>query len=236
MASLPETRSILNVKFWIGNLLAFFVLCQSGLAQGFMNLDFASANLSAYGTGGGFVPATDAIPDWTIFVGGIQQTSVLYNNLTVGEAAIAILGKNSSVGQVIPGNNYTVVLQASLEDTASIAQTGLIPNTAESIFFTASSPYSSGWQMMVAGQNVPVFQVSSVTSGVYVYEGNISAFAGQTDELEFTALAGGNNPVNMYLDSISFSPSPVPEPSALGLSALGGLFLVWRRWQKFPQT
>jgi MYXO-CTERM domain-containing protein len=137
------------------------------------------------------------------------------------------------VGQVIPGNSYTVILQASIEDTASIAQTALIPDTAESIFFTASSPYSSGWQVTVAGQIIPVFQVSNVASGIYVYEGNILAFAGQTDELQFTALAGGGSPVNMELDNIQFSSSPVPEPSALGLAVLGGLFFARRRWQNF---
>lgn len=217
----------------ISPLAALFALVERAHPQGFLNLDFQEANLSTYGTGGGFVPATNAIPGWIAYVGGIQQTTVLYNNLTTGEAAVALLGTNNIIGiNPIPGNSYTLILQASIEDTASIAQTALIPDTAESIFFTATSPYSSGWQVAIAGQNVPVSQISTVGAGIYVYGGNISAYAGQIDELQFTALAGGGSPVNMWLDSIQFSSSPVPEPNTLSLSTLGGLFLAWRRWKK----
>ena len=208
--------------------MSLFVAVGNGFSQGFLNLGFNSAQLSGY-TSGEYVPATSAIPGWLGYIGTNPQTTVLYNDLTIGEAAIAILGTNSPSVSPIPGNCYTVVLQASLEDNASIAQTALIPGTAESIFFTASAPYSSGWQVSVAGQDISVFQTSALGGNIYVYEGNISAFAGQTDQLQFTALAGGSSPVNMELDAIQFSSSPVPEPGVMGLCALGGLLLAWRR-------
>jgi len=108
----------------------------------------------------------------------------------------------------------------------------LIPSTANSILFEASLPYATGWQVSIAGQNIPVTQISTINSNFGVYAGNISAFAGQVDNLEFTALSGAGPTVNLYLDSISFSPSPVPEPNSLGLFALGGLVMAYRQWRR----
>lgn len=182
------------------------------------------------------VPISEAIPDWTGYFGTNQETSVLYNGLDIGSVAIALLDTNSPVAGLIPGNNYTVVLQAGESDSgfvsASIAQTGLIPSTAESILFEASIRYAAGWQVTVAGQNVPVTEISTINSDFGVYAGNISAFAGQDAQLEFTALSGSGPTVNLYLDAISFSTSPIPEPSGLALAALGGLCFAWRRWRK----
>jgi hypothetical protein len=63
-----------------------------------------------------------------------------------------------------------------------------------------------------------------------LYGGNIpSAFDNQSEQMMFSALEGENNFWN--IDDIQFSPSTVPEPSVLGFSALGGLFLAWRRWK-----
>jgi len=58
-----------------------------------------------------------------------------------------------------------------------------------------------------------------------VFEGvaDISAFAGQTVDLEFTT------PTSFLfygLDSISFSPQIIPEPRAQILFGLGGLMLL----------
>lgn len=66
--------------------------------------------------------------------------------------------------------------------------------------------------------------------------GDIGAFAGNTETLAFLcqATAGGTYPEDenyFNLDNIQFSSSPVPEPGALTLSAVGSLFLAWRRWK-----
>jgi hypothetical protein len=234
LGRLARFMKILHLLFCIS---VSFAISRNTFGQGFVNLDFNAANLSPYGAGGSFVPAADAIPGWTGYLGSSQQTTILYNNLTTGEAAIAILGTNNTLGvSPIPGNAYTVVLQAG-EVSASIAQTALIPATSESILFTATWPYASGWQVTVAGQIIPVSQVSIVGSGISIYAGDISAFAGQTDELRFTALAGAGSPVNMWLDSISFSTAPVPEPSVLSLSVMSLLFfiLIVRRPNQSPE-
>lgn len=218
----------LRLFICVGVLLA---ISREAFGQGFVNLDFNGANLSAYGAGGSFVPATDAIPGWTGYLGSSQQTTVLYNNLTIGEAAIAIIGANDPDAAyfVIPGNENTVVLQAG-EVSASIVQTAVIPAAAKTIEFEASVPYASGWQVTVGGQNIPLYQLSTFGSDFAVYAGDVSGFAGQSDPLEFTALAGSGPPVNLYLDAISFSTSAVPEPSSSSLFGVS-ILLVWC-WMK----
>ena len=211
-------------------LFALSLLVQCSYAQGFVNIDFGSANIPNSTPSGSFVSMSNAIPGWTGYLGSVQQTTVLYNSLATGSAVLAILATNSPVGGVIPGNIYNVVLQAgSTSLSAAIAQTAVIPSYANSIFFTASLPYAAGWQVTIAGQNIPVTEVSTVGNGFAIFGGDISAFAGQQDELRFTALFGAGPTVNLYLDSISFSTSIVPEPGVFALVALGGLLLGYRR-------
>jgi hypothetical protein len=52
-------------------------LMRNASGQGFVNLDFEGANLSDYGAGS--VPAADAIPGWTAYLGGIVQTNINYD-------------------------------------------------------------------------------------------------------------------------------------------------------------
>jgi hypothetical protein len=220
----------------IAALLDGSVHCNS---QSFLNLNFNAANIPNGTAAGSMIPITDAIPDWTAELGGSPIASVLYDDLSTGLAAIAIIDTNGPAPFLIPGNNYTVVLQSGAGTSenlpASIAQTALIPSTAKSIVFEASVPYAAGWQVTVAGQNIPVTEISAINSGYGVFAGNIAAYAGQTDQLEFTALAGSGPTVNLYLDEISFSTSPVPEPTALALTVLGGLSLIWR-WRRKSST
>jgi hypothetical protein len=221
-------------------ILAIVVLLvgrRSGFSQGFVNLDFSSANVPGSTPSGSLVSITNAIPGWVGNIGGIPQTTVLYNDLYLGTATLAILSSN--VGG-IPGNAYTVVLQAGnyggpTNSPASIAQTALIPTNAESILFTASLPYAAGWQVTINNQVIPVSQVGTVGSFYGLYAGDVSDFAGQVQQLEFTALSGSGSTVNLDLDSISFSSIPVPEPSELTLTALGALVLGLRRWRNCPR-
>jgi hypothetical protein len=92
---------ILNKLGIVGMLL--LIARPAALSQGFVNLDFSAASLRGY-TSGEYVPTTSAIPGWMGYTGSNIQTSVLYNNLTSGEAAIALLGTNSPSVQPIPGN------------------------------------------------------------------------------------------------------------------------------------
>jgi hypothetical protein len=234
-----------NLKFKVSFCCLLGVTACSGFSQDFQNLDFNSANIPS-GTGQiSFLPIADAIPGWTGFIGNNEVTDVLYDGIAIGSAAIVIVDASTQNGGNIPGNNYTVILQAGNDGgdagrpnaTASLAQTALIPSTAQSIEFTASIPYGAGWQISINGQPIAVSQIGTVNSYYGVFAGNVSAYAGEVDQLEFTALYADypgdlNEATNLNLDSISFSAAPVPEANSFGLFALGGLFVAWRHWRK----
>ena len=231
-------------KLWITCCVAasLFVL-QNMSGQGFVNLDFNSAQLSAYGNGPVFVPASDAIPGWTGYLGTDQQSTILYNGTSLWYGNLSIIASNSLVGDPppIPGYNYTVVLQAGPDRitsppayvNASIAQTGLIPPTAQSILFSATD--FSALQVTIAGQVIPFIEIGSI-DGYPRFGGNISAFAGQVAELEFTDLTGGTEQTSaaVELDGISFSSSPIAEPASLSLFGICIPFLYW--WMARPNN
>jgi hypothetical protein len=67
-------------------------------------------------------------------------------------------------------------------------------------------------------------------SGYTIWQANISAYAGQTGQLEFTAPWQTQG----LLDNIQFSSFPVPEPSGLPLAVLGAGLIGLLRWRRSP--
>lgn len=203
-------------------------------AQGFVNLGFESANLFGYGSGTGpaVVPTNNAIPGWTAYLGGFPQSAVLYDGVTLGGAMISLQDTNAVfVGSAVQGN-YSVVLLASSAGpptTAAIGQTGTIPNNAQSLTFWGNV---GGMQVTFNGQPID-YLVTGSTANYVIYSADISAYAGQTGQLLFTALAGNSYASGGLIDNIQFSTTPVPEPSTLALAAFGGLLLGSRRWKRF---
>ena|ERR1043166_2624844 len=87
-------------------------------AQGtFQNLDFEQANVPIVPAGqfGSNVLSTDGVPGWTTYVGTNQVMSILHNNVSLGAAAISILGPSWSFGDILQGQ-YSVLLQTSFPD------------------------------------------------------------------------------------------------------------------------
>jgi hypothetical protein len=212
---------------------AFAILLSVAVAhaQGtFQNLNFESASLTPVPAGqyGGFVPIGSALPWWTGYSqtpGTNEVAQVLQNNLTLGVASIDILGPFWSGGGILEGQ-YSVTLQESFPDrlvVPSIGQTGTIPSDAESVRFYAL-PYQTLPRVSFAGNQIPLSNLGGSASTYYLWGGNISTFAGQTGELRFWG--------DMALDNIFFSDQPVPEPSVLGLSALGALLVGWQCWRR----
>ena len=214
----------------------------SARAQGpFQNLGFESASIPNLNPPDQFVilPIGQALPGWSGFLGTNQATQVFYNGISAGPAEISLVGRNTDIwsNNVIAGN-YTVVLQAGgagVQVSAAIAQTGLIPVNSLSIQFGISGVSGSigGFDVSFDGQNIPIVPLRSF-SNYELYGGDISAFAGQSGELRFT-----ENPTviapfgTIYLDEISFSINPVPEPSTWALLVCGaGAFIVSRRRKK----
>lgn len=218
-------------------------------AQGtFQNFDFESANVlpsgpESYGT---FVPVGSALPSWTVYLGSGQQTQVGYNSPTAGTATISLLGPTwnntdtSLYGVGVIDGNYSVLLQSGsvqgnnlLEENASIIQSGTVPSTAGSLQFEAFAvgPFTVSF----AGNALDPVALSSGESadGLHyiLYGVNMSAWAGQSGNLEFTADYNVHDPY-LVLDDIIFSPTNLtPEPSPLVLTGIGGLlFALYRRF------
>jgi hypothetical protein len=219
-------------KLW---LIQFSSACLvfSALAQGnFRNLNFESANLSPVPPGqfGGLVPSSNAIPGWSAFLGTNQVTQVLQNNLTLGNASVDILGPNWSLGGIIEGQ-YTVVLQpgagggAGTNISASIAQTGLVPASTESLQLKVSA--FSSFSVNLGGQDLSLVLLGT-GSNYSLYGANVPSFAGQVEQLTITALAAPNTA--NYFDSIVFSSNPIPEPSVVALSIFFVLTAAFRLW------
>ncbi len=213
------------------------VLTQPLCGQGtFQNLDFESATIPQTQPAGP-VDIASALPGWNAYVATNRQTGVFYNEISVGSARISLLGTNAGFGFGSIEGGFSLLLQAGVANgpggvlvqaDVSISQSGVVPATAESIRFKAQ-PGLGTLAVSLAGLDLPFFPLTTGTNYT-LYGADVSALAGQTAELRFVAVAPLPN--NWNLDSIVFSNQPIPEPSALGLSALGAMLLVWRLWHK----
>ncbi len=84
--------------------------------------------------------------------------------------------------------------------------------------------------LQITFDNQPLsFVVIGSTANYTIYGADISAFADQTGQLLFTLPPYVGN---AELDNIQFSDQPIPEPSVVGLFALGGLLFGLRRKRK----
>ena len=213
----------------------------SAAGQGsFQNLNFESALIDQTHAPGG-VSTTDALPGWTAYSSTNQATQVLFNDACLGATCISLLGTNSPVEPPIEGG-FSVLLQGGVSGpgtlhptAASIRQTGLVPASSRSVRFKAqldSLGVPGVLSMSLDGVNIPYVSLSSGPNYT-LYGGDVSAFAGQTAQLEVSLLGGaGIDYSGWNLDSIQFSDLAVPEPSVLGLSLLGARLLGWRHWRK----
>jgi hypothetical protein len=218
----------LNIKNILTGLL--FAVVQNGYGQGFVNLDFESAQIiPASGSLPNGIDTTNALPGWTIFVGATRQSQITYNNPALGATWVYL---NATNGANISGN-FSVVLQGGLSaSAASITQTGLVPASAMSLFFEAQ-PSVGTLQVSLGGQNLS-FIALSVGVNYTLYAADISAFAGQTQQLTFSALQDSQHLYNNWnIDNIQFSSTAVPEPGTLALVGLGSALLAARQWRKF---
>jgi hypothetical protein len=179
------------------------------------------------------VYTSDAIPGWTGYLGRTQVTDVLYNDFTLGNASIDIVGPGDGV---IEGQ-YSVVLQPGFDPFgssqnvgASISQTGLVPANAQSLqfkSFIADSALASDFSVSFAGHNLSLVTLGTGLNYT-LYGADISAFAGQLGALTIAASAQPNI-APYYFDSFVFLPSSVPEPSTMSLAIICILFCCWCR-------
>jgi len=216
-------------------LSAFFffscVLClcgaRSATAQSaFQNLDFEDSYIvSSRPTSYGFSTGTADVPGWTAHagVGAINYsggTTIPYNSQTLDSPGLSLEGTDYPIPAI--DGSYSIFLQYPTmyypygTYPGSIGQSGQIPITAQSLTYWGSM---GAVQVTFDGHELSFSPLSS-TANYTIYGANISAYAGQTGELLFS---GGG-----MIDNIEFSPTAIPEPSVLTLSALGTLLLTWR--------
>jgi hypothetical protein len=202
----------------------------------FQDLSFlAATNLPTIGPT--LVPVSNAFPGWTVYEGGVQATQVAYDGVSAGSVAVTLVGTNVARPDSPPlEGNYSATLDGGETGTglgpAEIAQTGTIPPSTESLFFTANYNVFGYLTLAFNGQNLPYAEVSS-TANYQVYGANISEFAGETGLLSFTETPTSSTPFPIaYLNDIQFSNQQIPEPQTWALLLCGaGALAAGRRKQ-----
>ena len=224
-------------------VVASLSTCETSAQGTFQNLGFESATvpLSEPPSPPG-VPTVDvgvALPGWSAFIGTNQVNQVMYNSQTLDTTAVALLRDNYPFINVIEGS-FSVFLLGGLTVTepgtflrtdASLAQNGLVPANAQSIRFKALNvvPPLSSVAVFLGGQPLSLVPLQA-TSQYTLYGADVTPYSGQTEELRFTIFSSqsGGGGTGWVLDSIVFSPEPVPEPDVFAFFGLGALLLGWR--------
>jgi len=208
-------------------------------AQGtFQNLDFESAKVAGYTPPGYGIPISAAFLGWSVTSPG--YTPVFYDGASVGGAAISIW--DSNITTVYPGSHFTVlddnfsaILFGGEFGPATLSQTGLVPTYSRSLQMLVGTGLANLYfSVSLGGRNIQMIPLASF-SNCTLYGGDISSHAGNVETLSLTALTPPSPiipPSFFEVDDIEFSPESVPEPTASGLFAVGGLllglrFLVW---------
>lgn len=201
------------------------LVARAGNSQGFVNLDFESADLAGYSPGN-TVPAANGFPEWVV-----NAVYTPYDDVSLSGQSISIMDAASRYFTTSIEGTYYAMFAAgnspSASQTISLGQTGTIPLGAESITFWGDI---GGLQITFAGQSLAFSQIGG-TANYNIYGANVSQLAGHTGQLLFSLpayVAGAN------LDNIQFSEQPIPEPSGIALIATGALLLSFRRIRRLP--
>jgi hypothetical protein len=208
--------------------------------QGFINLDFESANLPVLAPGqyGGLVPLSDALPGWRVFYGAniTPESTLAYNGITLGTRNASILGPNFE-GEIIIEGQFMPFLQTGVaplgeSGTVAIEQTGIVPTSAQSLQFKVGINnqigvgFDTNFSLSLNGQSLSLVPLGAMTNYA-TYGVDVTRFAGQVADLRFTSYGTVIRPLNwVAVDSFQFLPMAVPEPSTWALLALGSA-LFW---------
>jgi len=224
---------IYKINIWL-SVVSFMFL--SARAQTLTNLDFEQAN-PVIVVGSPYYPyavtVASALPAWTVSYGISPQTQITFNSPALGSTWVTLIGTGYQGYPGIQGpidENYSVLLQGGVTaSAASISQTGLIPGSTQSLLFEAK-PGPGPLDISIDGQNIP-YMVVGTGANYTLYGADISTWAGDTEQLMFSALEGYGGGNNWLIDDISFSTTAVaPEPSVFALTAIGGLLFGARKW------
>jgi len=236
--------------------IALLLLLTSSIASysaSFHNLDFDAADTSRliasdipgvfYGT------PEDLLPGWqlTRTPGQLPLPSlpVVWLNLSPEHGLVSLIDQNYRP-DLPESHRFPVAGRFSFAMYPEFAfpsfepypfrlkQVGDVPNDAMSISFaTFGNPVS----LFVNGTEVPTIMIFDPLEGdpnarKAQMLADISSYAGQNVELEFSTAQNQHfGSVTFGIDSIYFSPVPVPEPSVWAIFGLGAVVLGWR-WRR----
>jgi len=224
-----KTNRIKSISFATA-IAGLLMATQACFSQGFVNLNFESANISGYSSGSTDVPIGLALPGWSAYninsLGTASFSQVGYNFLSLGAPGLSLIDINADGLPTLQGND-SVVLFGSLGNTIALNQTGFVPNDTESLLLDVYA--DDNFEVTLGGHTlnfVPLQNFPNYT----IYGADISTFAGNTETLSLIA-PPTRTPNIVEFDSIIFSPSLVPEPDVLNLCAIGSAVLALCRWK-----
>jgi hypothetical protein len=228
--------------YYVMKTTPIFALCSlSAAAQGtaFVDLNFENANriaVSRVPFQVGQLPVGQAIPGWSVEIGGTPQTLVGLNQVGLTGAS-ASLYYTGTTDPFLGDFSFTIragsdFLNPQILDSTSLFQSGLIPTGVHSIqFYGRFGPSLDYFHVSLGGRNLTLVALQPMALG-YIFGADISQFAGQYEQLRFTVDPGAQiiNPGRLILDNITFSPNVIsPEPSSALLSTLGVTALILLR-------
>ena len=217
--------------------VSFFLLLSLATAlesAPFQNLSFDDANTN--NLMGAFGPPNEMLPGWR-YINPLERVpAVGYNVFAVGQNYLSLYDTNIALqlGYSYPVfGKYSLVIAPGIDGSGSVVpvslfQTGDVPDDARSIHFI---DFGGPFELRINGSLVPLIYYYPPTmfnrDPVNVY-GDVSMFAGQSAELDFTTV---RDPACSFngIDEISFSPQIAPEPTTWLLFGLGGLGLLARK-------
>ncbi len=228
-------------------IAAIIIQLTDAHSQGFVNLNFESAQIPNGTSQGSLISTNSGIPGWTASSfqpqSGTQEVSqVFYDVISLGGAEISINDTNTSASFVPLQGRFSVFLfGGSFQQSVTISQRGLVPNGSQSLQMQIST---DGYvrpigQFVVALNGEAISMVPLATFPTYtLYGGDASSFENQLATLDITASAvqSGPGPNPILLDGIVFSSQAIPEPGTLCLLVLGTLILGFRWKRSHPDS
>jgi hypothetical protein len=214
-------------------LSAVFTWVQNGHAQGFVNLNFESANVSGFSPNSSDVPISSALPGWSGFYGSTPVNQVWYDGISLGGTVISVVDTNVSPSSFDPIQGvYSAYLFGGSSAAATISQTGLVPTGTKSLQVEIQSR-GTPFDVTLGGQTLNMLPLQT-SSAFTLYGANIpNSFAGSSETLSFTSpIPSGVPPNFLEVDDIIFSQNGVPEPGTLTLASCGTILFGCHRWRR----
>ena len=202
-------------------ILVFIASTSLAFAGDFINLGFEEPNLSHVVAGRG--PTSEVLQGWTLNnENGIQYPPFTYVSLGTQYPM------SLSPASVIPNSGvdfgkYNLFLAAPSQSYLPIyhlSQTGTIPSQATDLQFLLVNSGGAPFDMLINGKAVPY------TGSASIEVANVSSYAGQTVNLEFTFQPYGG----IQFDIAGFTTTP--EPSTYALFGVGAVMLWWQSRRK----